>query len=79
MMTTKDWISTDQQLPKDHGYKLITVMNPELEYGYHIARYNTYLQEWELQEEENLSPCLKVTGWMDLPELFSKNRISSLQ
>lgn len=54
-------------------------MNPELEYGYHIARYNTYLQEWELQEEENLSPCLKVTGWMDLPELFSKNRISSPQ
>ncbi|RQO69878.1 hypothetical protein DBR43_17645 [Pedobacter sp. KBW06] len=67
----KEWISTNERLPEDHEYKLITVINPELEYGYQIARFNTYLQEWELQEEENLSPCLKVSGWMDLPEMYS--------
>lgn len=66
----KDWNSTTKSLPEDHGYKLITVVNHELECTYQIARYNTYLREWELQEEENLSPSLSVTAWMNLPELF---------
>lgn len=66
----KNWNSITERLPEDHGYKLITVVSPELEYAYEIARYNTYLQEWELQEEESLSPCLSVTAWMNLPELF---------
>lgn len=66
----KNWILTEKGLPADHEYKLITVVSPELEYAYQIARYNKHLQEWELQEEESLSPCLKVTGWMELPQLL---------
>lgn len=65
----RKWISTKARLPMDHEYKLISVVSPELEYGYQIARYNTHFRAWELQEEESLSPCLKVSGWMDLPEL----------
>lgn len=63
----KAWTLAAVELPADHQYKLITVVSPELEYAYHIARYNSYLEEWELQEEESLSACLRVTGWMDLP------------
>lgn len=66
----EDWILTRERLPDDLEYKLITVVNPELEYAYQIARYNKHFGDWELQEEESLSACLKVTGWMDLPRLF---------
>lgn len=65
-----EWIVTTERMPEDLSYKLVTVVNPELEYSYQIARFNIHLQEWELQEEENLSPCLKVSAWMELPELY---------
>lgn len=65
----RKWISTNARLPVDHEYKLVSIVSPELEYSYQIARYNTHFRSWELQEEETLSPCLRVNGWMDLPEL----------
>ncbi|EDM36712.1 hypothetical protein PBAL39_25630 [Pedobacter sp. BAL39] len=66
----KEWIATTEKMPEDLHYKLVTVVNPELEYGYQVARFNLHLQEWELQEEESLSACLKVSAWMDLPDLY---------